>query len=85
MGLIIKQLNKNNMEKIIFNVISNDCENNKLNGDGKEYHQNGRTKYLGYFKNGQKDGFGILYDENGNIEYVGNWRNDKKLDNIQLK
>lgn len=52
-------------------------KNNKLNGNGTEYYQNGNVKYTGEFRNDEYSGYGKLYYENGNIEYEGKFKNSK--------
>ncbi|MDD2421588.1 MAG: hypothetical protein PHU78_05570 [Heliobacteriaceae bacterium] len=42
-----------------------------LEGDGTEYHRNGKEKYKGGFQGGLYSGKGVLYDENGVRIYEG--------------
>ena len=55
------------------------------NGYGTEYHNNGKNKYQGNFKNGKYHGDGVLFhEENGAIQYCGKFQNGEKHGNGML-
>ena len=70
----------NNEEKIIYEngiYYIGQFENNRPNGKGKLYYNNGNILYEGDFINGKREGFGKYIDKNGDV-YEGQWLNGKK-------
>ena len=61
--------NKNN--SIIY---EGDFENDKYNGFGKSFEENG-SYYIGQWKDGFKHGLGKLYNKKNNIIYEGYFKN----------
>jgi antitoxin component YwqK of YwqJK toxin-antitoxin module len=66
-------------------------KNNRFNGLGMCFHENGNKFYEGHFAKGQPCGEGILYDEDGNVKeksYYITGKHHKDLSNtrhIKLK
>ena len=50
----------------------------KLNGEFKEYYDNGKLKYEGKYLNNQKNGMGKEYYDNNKLKYIGNYLNGIK-------
>jgi len=71
------------LEKIIRNGKGFDKNGNVEfeinNGKGyiKQYDDNDKLEYEGYYVNGQRNGKGKYYYENGKIQYEGEFKNDK--------
>ena len=53
-------------------------ENDILHGEWKEYHSNGKTKYVVSYSHGLKDSFEIWYHENGIMKSKTLFKNGKK-------
>ena len=49
----------------------------KKNGMGREFYDNGKLKYEGYYLEDEYDGNGEFHYENGEI-YIGQFKNGKK-------
>ena len=60
-------------------VIIIDYKNDKMEGKGKYYWNDG-DRYEGDYKNGLREGKGIMYYNNGKKE-EGIWKNDKIEEN----
>jgi len=58
--------------------LSEDVVISRRNGFGTSFHENGKKKYVGYWKGDAYHGFGILFDKNGKKLYEGEWLDDKK-------
>lgn len=58
--------------------LSEDVVISRRNGFGTSFHENGKKKYVGYWKGDLYHGFGILFDENGKKLYEGEWLDEKK-------
>ena len=55
-------------------------KNFKRNGEGKEYYENGQTKFVGEFLNDEYNGEGVFYYPNGDC-YIGQFINGNKNGN----
>ena len=51
---------------------------NNINGQGKEYFDDGKLKFEGEYLNGKRNGKGKEYYKNGLLEFEGEYLNDRK-------
>ena len=69
--------NKKKNIGIFIGIIINLIKDYKINGERKEFYENGELKYEGNFLNDEYDGEGKLYNENGEI-YMGEFKQGAK-------
>ena len=53
-------------------------KNNKLNGIGIEYYENGALRYRGMMINNERNGYGTYYEKNGKVFLQGEFRNGRQ-------
>ena len=58
--------------------------NDKKNGKGKTFHQNGELKFEGKFKNGEKNGKCKEYHSNGVLHFESEFLNEKKWEKKRI-
>ena len=59
-------------------IIEGGLINNKRNGKGIEYYDNGNILYDGEYKNGKWNGRGYEYYSDGDLKYEGEYLNGKR-------
>lgn len=58
-------------------VYAGDFKDDKFDGKGKLFNQNGDLEYDGEWEDGWKSGEGTEYHPNGSVKFVGTWKRGK--------